>query len=222
MKILLVEDDPDITQALLNVLRLEPFEVFAVGDGHATMRTIQSNTYDMVLLDLAIPKRSGDEVLKHIRDANMQLPVIIITATADIATKVRLFELGADDVLVKPFACAELVARIKSVLRKQKIEVSSKLSYHDILLDLKKHEASRNGQPIVLREKEIRILEYFLMHPEQVLTREMIMNYVWGPSVERIANVVDVHIHYLRERIDKPYDTPMVKTVSNVGYKLCK
>jgi DNA-binding response OmpR family regulator len=222
MKILLIEDDPEIARYLLNSLRIEPCEVCIAADGHAAIRAAMASTYDLILLDLGIPGRSGAEVLKHLRDANVQLPIIIVSATTDTDTKVRMFDLGADDYVEKPFAYAELLARIRSLMRKQKIAVGAKLAYHDILLDLKKRQASRNGNILSLREKEIRILEYFLMHPEQVLTREMIMNYVWGPSVERATNVVDVHIHYLREHIDKPYAAPMVRTVNTVGYKLCK
>lgn len=222
MKILLVEDDPSVSRSLVYALRLERFEVILVGDGAAALRSAVAIPFDLIILDLLLPERSGDQVLKHLRDANVQTPVIILTGLLDLYTKIQLFDLGADDFMVKPFEFLELLARIKAVMRKQKIEMGSKLTYHDLLLDLRRHEATRNGEKLILREKEIKILEYFLMHPEQVLTREMIMNYVWGPSIERATNVVDVHIHYLREKMDKPYGTALVKTVSSVGYKLSK
>ncbi len=222
MRVLVAEDDPVISQALLDAFQLEHFETVTIADGAEALHAIFSRSFDLILLDMMLPEQNGDQVLKHVRDANIQTPVIILSALDDIYTKVLAFDIGADDYMVKPFEFQELLARMKALLRKRKVETSTKLTYQDLLLDLPKHEVSRSGATLGLREKEMKILEYLMMHPEQVLTREMIMNYVWGHGVERATNVVDVHIHYLREKIDKPYRTQLVKTVNSVGYKLSK
>jgi DNA-binding response OmpR family regulator len=222
MKILLAEDDLLMAKALCALLSEEHWEVEHVEDGEAALRAAFVRQYDLLIIDLMLPVQDGSQVLKHLRDANMQTPVIILTGLADVENKVRLLGLGADDYLVKPVAFAELKARILAAMRKQKIEAGKHLNYQDIYFDLERHEVVRAGQKIELREKQINILQYFLMHPEQVLTREMILNYVWGPTVERYTNVVDVHIHHLREKIDKPYSVRLLKTVNSVGYKLSK
>ncbi|MBU6447976.1 response regulator transcription factor, partial [Patescibacteria group bacterium] len=178
--------------------------------------------YDCILLDLLLPEKNGDEVCKNLRNADFNVPIIAITALADLNSKMKLFNLGADDYLTKPFELQELVARIKAALRKQNAQISSVLSYDDIRLDLNRRQAARRGKIVDLRDKELKILEYMMRHAEQVLTREMILNYAWGPSVERITNVVDVHVHNLREKIDKPFNTKTLRTVNSVGYKLYK
>lgn len=220
MKLLLAEDDELMAKALSTLLREEHWEVQHVSDGATALRALFGRQYDLLILDLMLPVRNGDQVIQHMRDANLQTPTIVLSGVADVQSKVRLLGLGADDYLVKPVAFAELKARIQATMRKRKVEIGSHLEYHDISLDLGKHQVSRGGKPIQLREKQIGILQYFLMRPEQVLTREMILNYVWGPTVERYTNVVDVHIHHLREKIDKPYSVRLLKTVNSVGYKL--
>ena len=150
------------------------------------------------------------------------MPVIVVTGVGDMATKVRVFGLGADDYVTKPFEFAELMARVRAALRRHNVEVLDVVNFDDISIDFKAHQVTRRGEVVPMREKEIKLLEYLIRHEGQVLTREMIKNYVWGPTVERYTNVVDVHIHHLREKIDKPYSTTLVKTVSTVGYKLSR
>ena len=222
MKALLIEDDQGIAKVLGLALREERFDVDHAPDGAKGLRMAVASGYDIIILDLLLPEKNGDEVCKQLRNAGIQTPIIALTALSDLNTKVRLFNLGVDDYVTKPFEFQELFARIKSCLRKQKIEVDSLLKYEDLILDMKKREVSRAEQKIDLRDKEIKILEYLMRHAEQVLTREMILNYVWGPGIERITNVVDVHMHHLRDKIDKPFSKKLLKTINNVGYKISK
>ncbi len=220
MKILVIEDDPAIAKVLGIALRSERIEVDHALNGITGLRMAVSSGYDAIVLDLMLPDKNGEEVCKQLRNAGVTTPIIAISAISDLNTKVKLFGVGVDDYVTKPFEFQELLARIKSNLRKQKVEVGSILTYADLRLDMKKHEVHRDNKLIDLREKEIKILEYLMRHAEQVLTREMILSYVWGPGVERITNVIDVHMHHLREKVDKPFTRKLIKTVNNVGYKL--
>lgn len=220
MKILLIEDDPSIARVIGLGLRNEQITVEHAYDGVRGLKMAASTAYDLVLLDLLLPGKNGDEVCKQLRGANFTTPIIALTALGDLTTKIKLFNLGVDDYITKPFEFPELLARIKSSLRKQKVEVGNTLFYGGLALDQKKHEVKRDGVPIVLRDKQMKILEYLMRHPEQVLTREMILSYVWGPHVERYTNVVDVHVHHLRDKVDKPFSKKLIKTINNVGYKI--
>ena len=221
MKILLIEDDSSIAKLITWGLRSERIDVDHAPDGLTGIKMAVSSRYDLIILDLLLPGgKSGEDICKQLRNANYMTPIIILTALGDLSSKVKLFNLGADDYMTKPFEFDELFARIKSLMRKQKVELGNLLSYGDIKIDLKRHEVTKRGSHVNLREKEIKILEYLVRNAEQVLTREMILNYVWGPATERFTNVVDVHIHHLREKIDRPFQSKLVKTVSNVGYKL--
>lgn len=222
MKVLLIEDDQSIAKAVSWGLRNERFNVDYAPNGTIGLRMAVSNAYDLIILDLLLPDKNGDQICAQLRNANFTTPIIVLTALGDINSKVKLFGIGADDYLTKPFEFQELLARIKAAMRKQKIELGNMLMYEELRLDLRKHEVTRDGNKIELREKEIKILEYLMRHAEQVLTREMILNYVWGPTVERYTNVVDVHMHHLRKKIDKPYGKKLLKTISNVGYKIGK
>jgi two-component system copper resistance phosphate regulon response regulator CusR len=222
MRALIIEDDPGVAKVVTLGLRNERIDVDHVSDGLSGLKMAVANSYDVIMLDLMLPGKTGEEVCRQLRNANFNTVIIALTALSDLNTKIKMFNLGVDDYMTKPFEFQELFARIKSSLRKQKVEIGNVLTYHDLTLDLRKHEVERNGQKIELRDKEIKILEYLMRHAEQVLTREMILNYVWGPSVERYTNVVDVHVHNLRDKIDKPFGTKIVRTVNNVGYKLKK
>jgi|SRR5579872_190067 len=223
MKILLIEDDSAIAKLITWGLRNERIDVDHAPDGMTGLKMAASSGYDLIILDLLLPgNKNGDEVCKQLRNANYNTPIIVLTALSDLGSKIKLFNLGADDYMTKPFEFEELFARIKVLMRKQKVELGNQLAYEDIKIDLKRHEVTKRGNPVPLREKEIKILEYLIRNAEHVLTREMILDYVWGPATERFTNVVDVHIHHLREKIDKPFKTKLVKTVSNVGYKISK
>ena len=220
MKVLLIEDDPSIAKIVSIGLRNVHMDVSWAETGLQGLHLAISTGFDLIILDLMLPDKNGDEICRQLRNAKFNTPIIVLTALSDLQTKVKMLNLGADDYMIKPFDFEELHARIKSALRKQKIEVGEVLDFDDLQLDKRSHEVRRRGKKLELREKEIKILEYLMIHPNQVLTREMILDYVWGPHVERFTNVVDVHIHHLREKLDKPYGTHLLKTVNNVGYKI--
>lgn len=222
MKILLIEDNDGIAKETTTALKAERFDVDRAHDGLSGLKMAVASSYDIILLDLLLPNKNGDEVCKQLRNAGITTPIIALTALSDLSTKVKLFNLGVDDYLVKPFEFPELFARIKSALRKQKVELGNVLHYDTLTLDLRRYEVNREGKQIELRDKELRILEYLMRHAEQVLTREMILNYVWGPGVERYTNVIDVHMHHLRDKVDKPFHKRLIRTVNNVGYKMTK
>lgn len=222
MKTLLIEDDPSISKVLRVGFVTEGFRIDHAKTGSEGMKLATTGTYDAIVLDLMLPDRTGEEICRHLRAMKNNTPIIILTAVSNTESKVTMLDLGADDYLTKPFEFTELFARIKAQVRKQRIPTEQVIKYEDLQLDIKKREVQREGNIIKLREKEIKILEYMLMHPEHVLTREMILNYVWGPNVERFTNVVDVHVHHLRDKIDKPYPKKLFKTINNVGYKLSK
>jgi DNA-binding response OmpR family regulator len=222
MKILLVEDDPSITKVITWGLKNERIDVDTAPNGTRGLRLAASQSYDLIVLDLMLPEKNGDEVLRQLRFAKHTVPIIVVTGITDMSTKVRVFGLGADDYVTKPFEFTELMARIRASLRKHNVEVLDTITFEDITIDFKAHQVTRRGKLVPMREKEIKLLEYLIRHEGQVLTRDMIMNYVWGPTIERYTNVVDVHIHHLREKIDKPYSTTIIKTVNNVGYKISR
>lgn len=222
MKVLVVEDDLDIAKILTIGLRNERMQVDHAGNGVAAINLGISNAYDIILLDLMLPGKEGDEVCRVLRNAKVKSSIIALTCLDDIKSKLKMFNMGVDDYVLKPFDFDELFARMRSTLRRYGVAGENYLVYHDLNLDLHKYEAQRQSKPLNLRDKEFKMLEYFMRNAEQVLTREMILNYVWGGHVERYTNVVDVHIHNLRDKIDKPFGTKLLKTVNNVGYKLAK
>ncbi|MEK7651960.1 MAG: response regulator transcription factor [Patescibacteria group bacterium] len=222
MKILLIEDEPAIAKIISSALKYERINVDIAKCGNAGLRMAVANKYDLIILDYKLPDKNGDEICLQLRNANFDMPIIVLSAIQDYENKVKLLDVGADDYITKPFELAELFARIKAALRKQRIEFGTILSYDDLRLDLKRHSVERRGNKIRLRDKEIRILEYMMRHAEQVLTREMILSYAWGPNTERFTNVVDVHVHNLRDKVDKPFGIHTIQTVNNIGYKLSR
>lgn len=222
MKLLLIEDDADLSKVVSSKLQHERFVVDQALDGFLGLQMAVSNAYDLIITDLTLPLRNGEQICTQLRGANFSIPIIALTASDDLHTKLKLFNVGIDDYIIKPFSFAELVARIKACLRKHELELKETLNYDELSINTRKRTISRAGKNIHLRNKEAKILEYLLMHPDQVLTREMIISYVWGPSVERYTNVVDVHIHSLRDKIDKPFGYPLLQTVNNIGYKISK
>ncbi len=220
MKILLIEDDQDIASHLISGLRSEYINVDYAEDGGLGLKMANSHAYDIIICDLILPDKNADEITQNLRSAGKSTPIIVLSAVPDAETKIKLLSLGVDDYVTKPFNFQELLARIRTILRKYKINSDTVLNCENLHFDLKKHIVTRDGQKIILRHKELQILEYLLRHAGQVLTREMILDYVWGPSIERYTNVVDVHVHHLRKKIDHPFENKLIKTVSNLGYKL--
>jgi len=225
MRVLLVEDEEKIANAVKRGLELKGYAVDVVGDADNGLSYATDPDYDIIILDRMLPGSfDGIEVAKRARAEGQKAPILILTARGSIDDKVEGLNSGADDYLVKPFSFSELVARIQALLRRPPITTSSTLKYEDLTLDPAKYEVSRGSTPIKLSNKEFSLLEYFLRHAEQILTKDMIITHVWNEDAIVMPNTVEVYIGYLRAKIDRPFpDSPsLINTVRGFGYKLSK
>jgi DNA-binding response OmpR family regulator len=220
MRILLVEDEEKVRQFIVRGLKAEGYAVDAVADGTEGREFLASYNYDLVLLDLNLPGISGTDLLRHMRAKNTHLPVLILTARDSVADKVRHFEGGADDYLTKPFSFAELVVRVKALLRRGPVDRSSVLRVSNLELDRVAHQVRREDKRIDLTSKEFSLLEYLMINTGRVLSRTMIVEHVWDQSFEGLTNIVDVYIRQLRKKIDAAYEPKLIHTVRGVGYSI--
>ena len=218
MRLLIVEDDRKLAEFVARGLRAESFAVDLAADGRAGLEFINSYHYDLLILDLMLPQISGSELLKRARQAHPALPVLILTARDATEEKVRQFEAGADDYLTKPFDFAELLVRVKALLRRSPPERTDVLRIADLELNRLTQQVRRDGQRIELTAKEYGVLEYLLSSPGRVFSRTMILEHVWDQSFEGVTNIVDVYVRYLRRKIDEPYTVKLIHTVRGVGY----
>jgi len=221
MRILIVEDDKGVSRFIKKGLSEEGFGVDAVFDGEEGLYMASTDVYDLIILDIMLPELNGFEILKGIRKKGVSAPVLFLTAKGEKEDIVHGLGLGADDYLVKPFAFAELLARIKAVLRRGQKDVEmSKLCVGDLTLNLIDRTVSRSGNNIELATKEFALLEYLMRNPGQALTRTMILDKVWGYDFDTSSNIIDVHINRLRNKIDKGFDSTLIHTIKGVGYAL--
>ncbi len=222
MHILVVEDEQRLAFLLRRVLMEERHTVDLAHDGHTGLALALSDTYDTVILDVMLPGLDGLEICRQMRAEHIMTPVLMLTARGAVEDRVMGLNVGADDYLVKPFAMEELLARINALLRRRdrRFEETFQLTVRDITLDLVRHEACRAGRVIELTAKEFALLEYLMRHPGQVLTRTQITDAVWRYDLDALSNVVDIYIHYLRDKIDQGFSRPLIKTVRGVGYKI--
>ena len=222
MHILVVEDEQRLAFLLRRVLLEERHTVDLAYDGETGLDLALSDTYDVVILDVMLPGLDGLEVCRQMRAERIMTPVLMLTARGAVEDRVVGLNVGADDYLVKPFAMEELLARINALLRRRdrRFDEIPQLSAGDLTLDLVRHEARRAGRVIELTAKEFALLEYLMRHPGQVLTRTQIIDAVWRYDLEALSNVVDIYIHYLREKIDHGFSHALIKTVRGVGYKI--
>lgn len=222
MHILVVEDERRLANLLRRVLVEERHTVDIANDGDSGLDLAASDTYDLVILDIMLPGVDGIEVCRQMRSDGVQSPVLMLTARGAVEDRVNGLNAGADDYLVKPFAMEELLARVNALLRRRDREIaaSPELSVGDLCLDLVRHEVRRGKRIIELTAKEFALLEFLMRHPGQVLTRTQITDRVWRYDLDALSNVVDTYIHYLREKIDRGFDRPLIKTVRGVGYKI--
>ncbi len=222
MHILVVEDEQRLAFLLRRVLLEERHTVDLAYDGQSGLDLALSDTYDVVILDVMLPGLDGLEVCRQMRAERIMTPVLMLTARGAVEDRVAGLNVGADDYLVKPFAIEELLARINALLRRRdrRFDEVPQLSAGDLTLDLVRHEARRAGRVIELTAKEFALLEYLMRHPGQVLTRTQIIDAVWRYDLEALSNVVDIYIHYLREKIDHGFSHALIKTVRGVGYKI--
>jgi DNA-binding response OmpR family regulator len=222
MRILIVEDEQRLAYLLRRVLLEERHTVDLALDGQKGLLLATAGSYDAVILDVMLPEVDGIEICRQMRAESVMSPVLMLTARGAVEDRVRGLNAGADDYLTKPFAMEELLARINALLRRRDRHFSaeSELRVADLTLDLVRHEAQRADQIIELTAKEFALLEYLMRHPGQVLTRTQIIDAVWSYDSEALSNVVDIYIHYLRDKIDRGFSRSLIKTVRSVGYKI--
>lgn len=220
MRILLVEDEEKVASFIRMGLSQEHYSVDVAKDGVEGLNLAETIDYDLVILDLMLPGMPGLEVLKRLRSKKRFFPVLILTAKGDVNDKVAGLDGGANDYLVKPFAFAELSARVRVLLRRDPLQAGSTLCYADLELDSVTRIVKRAGHEIDLKPKEFALLEYMLRNAGRSVTRTMILEHVWDIHFDSISNVVDVHINSLRSKLDKDFQPPLIHTVRGVGYVL--
>jgi DNA-binding response OmpR family regulator len=218
MRLLIVEDDRKLADFVARGLRAEGFAIDLAADGREGRGYIDSYQYDLLILDLMLPLISGSELLRLVRRSNPTLPVLIVTARDATEDKVKHFEAGADDYLTKPFDLAELVVRVKSLLRRNPVERTDVILLSNLELNRLTHQVRRGEQNIELTSKEYALLEYLLSSPSRVFTRSMILEHVWDQSFEGVTNIVEVYVRHLRRKVDDPFPEKLIHTVRGVGY----
>jgi DNA-binding response OmpR family regulator len=218
MRILVTEDEPRIRAFVTRALEAEGFSTDGAGDGEEALRLARRERYDLVVLDLLLPRIDGLTVLRELRHANPELPVVILSARSDLPTKLRGFDLGASDYVAKPFALDELLARIRAQLRRPRFEEEERLlRAGQLVLDLARHQVRREDGAIDLTHKEFRLLLYLAERPGEVVSRERLLSEVWGYHFDPRSNVVEVCVRRLRKKLGS--DAP-IETVRTVGYRL--
>ncbi len=220
MRILVVDDDPGVRNALDRALRLDGYEVTSVADGQAALESLALTPPDAVVLDLGLPGIDGLDVCRRMRGAGDDTPVLILTARDAVHDRVLGLDAGADDYLVKPFALAELEARLRALLRRRPADTGESLRFDDLVLDLGTREARRGDRPFALTRIEFDLLELFMRHPRQVLTREVILDRVWGYTFDSGTNSLAVYVGYLRRKTEAGNEPRLLHTVRGVGYVL--
>jgi DNA-binding response OmpR family regulator len=220
MKILVVEDDKKIAKFIKRGLEEEMYEVDVVHDGEAGFQRVLDGAYGLVILDVLLPKKDGLALVRDLREKKIVIPVMMLTAKASVEDVIAGLDAGADDYLKKPFAFDELLARIKALQRRSEHERGARIYFADLCLDPVTHKAWRNETPIDLTAKEYELLEFFARHPNQVVTRNMIADAVWGGGFDKFTNIIDVYVNYLRKKIDRGKDKKLIHTARGVGYIL--
>lgn len=223
MRILVVEDEHKIANSIKRGLEQESYAVDVAYDGEQGFDLAATEDYDVIVLDLMLPKVDGMEICKKLRkEENIHTPILMLTAKGQLDDKVKGLNAGADDYLVKPFAFAELLARIRALTRRPKSILSPVLTAEDLSLNTLTFEVKRAGKQIRLSKKEFALLEYLLRHKDKTLAKEQIINHVWNYDADVLPNTVEVYIGYLRNKIDKPFlnKPPLIQTVRGFGYKI--
>ena len=220
MRALVVEDEVRISEFISRGLGQQGYAVDVAHDGEEALDWAGIATFDVIILDVMLPQRNGFEVCRLLRERNIQTPVLMLTARDAVEDRVRGLDSGADNYLVKPFAFAELLARLRALTRREKTALGSVIQIGDLNLDTTTWEVSRQGVAVELTTKENRLLEYLMRHPNQVLTRTMIAEHVWNYDFDNATNVIDVHIRNLRRKIDDPFPDKLIQTVRGAGYRI--
>ena len=220
MRILIAEDDRKVAGFLKKGLKEEQYAVDVCHDGEEALFRTQVDQYDLVILDVMLPKKNGFSVCKEIRKEGNLTPILMLTARDQLEDKVRGLQEGADDYLTKPFAFEELLARIQALLRRTQDYKTKTLKVGDLELDPVSRKITREGKPITLTGKEYALLEYLMRNKGRVITQSMIIDHVWDMNYDGLSNVVNVYINHLREKIDKGFSLKYIHTIRGVGYKV--
>lgn len=220
MRILVVEDEAKMASFIKRGLEEEGAAVDIASDGQEGLYLASNGSYDLILLDITLPLMDGLEVCRKLRENRVSTPILLLTARDSVEMKVSGLDSGADDYLTKPFAFAELLARIRALRRRDRTEVSLRLQIADLVLDPLTRRVSRANQPITLTSKEFALLECFMRHPDQVLTRTVLSENVWDETFDSFTNVIDVYVNYLRNKIDRNFSPKLLHTVRGSGYVL--
>ena len=223
-RILVVEDDPAVLKALRRLFETEGYAVETQSDGQAALDSFRSSTPSAIVLDLRLPKLSGGDVCKEIKAVAPTVPIVVLSAASDVSDKVLLLELGADDYVTKPFSPRELLARVRAALRHNQRTPEVKLvSFGGISVDLRKMEVLRDGNPIALTAQEFKTLKFFVQNADRVITRDELLNEVWGYHNYPSTRTVDNHILKLRQKLEKDPSSPVhFRTVHGMGYKFVR
>jgi len=220
MRALIIEDDPGVMHFLAKGFREEGWEVQTASDGQEGLSLAMEGPFDVIVLDILLPRLHGLDVLRRLRQEGIRSPVVILTALDQKEDVVRGLDLGADDYLVKPFFFTELMARVRAILRRSHTALPPVLKVADLTLDPARRRVERGGRRIDLTPKEFALLEFFMRHQGQILTRVMILESVFDYHFDGMTNLVDVHVYKLRNKVDREFDRPLIRTVKGVGYVL--
>jgi len=220
VRILVIEDEKKVGSFIKHGLEAANYSVDVELDGEAGLRRLLQGGYDLVILDIMLPRRDGFNVMKEVRQRQIQVPILLLTARIAVADKVTGLDLGADDYLTKPFAFEELLARVRALLRRGVAPVPAVLTAADLTLDPATRQVTRGGRRIDLTSKEYALLEFLLRRRDQVLSRAVIAQHVWGVDYDTFTNVIDVYVNYLRKKIDSGFEPKLIHTVRGFGYVL--
>lgn len=220
MAILIVEDDKKLSNILKSALKNERYSIDTAFDGEEALEKALKNNYSMILLDIMLPKKDGLVVCKELRDHHIHVPIIMLTARGTLEDRVVGLDLGADDYMIKPFGMEELYARIRTVLRRRKTTDSDIRKIGDLILDKKKHEVTKGDKVILLTPKEYKLLDFLITHIGEAVKRRQLIDHAWGPEFKETNNELNVHIKYLRTKVEKGNKKPLIHTIRGVGFIL--
>ncbi|MFH1093023.1 MAG: response regulator transcription factor [Candidatus Omnitrophota bacterium] len=220
MRILLIEDEKKIASFIERGLKAHRYIVDIAYDGENGLQLAEINPYDLIILDILLPKKDGITVCKELREKNIDSPIMMLTAKSSVIDKVHALQTGADDYLVKPFSFEEFTARVAALLRRSRMDKTSLLKAGDLVLDQMIHKVIKADKEIVLTPKEYSLLEYLMLNADQVVTRTMISEHVWNEDFDSFSNIIDVFVNNLRSKLDPDRKTGLIQTIRGVGYVL--